>query len=312
MKLISIIIPTHFRSDRLDRAVRSAMNQDYEKIEIIVVSDGYDESTELLMRKMQREDSRISFYSYEISLGGNHARNVGIKNAKGEYLAFLDDDDFWYSDKISKQLKIIENNPKIGIVGCAIRVVYCPSGVFYYSAPSDKGNVSNKILYGNLIGSCSCVMVKKSVLETCGTFDENLKALQDFDLWIRICQKFDFDYVSTPELDYNVYENHKYGQQVSNSLEKYIDAQKKILVKYETLYKKISLDKQRELDAYLNLGIAKRAYEIGVYKETAKYGKIAWKKKKSLKAVWYMFFQWIPYKFMVRTKSILQKINTLL
>src|SRR5699024_12380222 len=100
--LISIVIPTHNRSELLVRAVDSVIYQTFKDSEIIVVSNGSTDNTDEVMSKY--EDKRINYISYRIAQGGNAARNKGIKAAKFDYIAFLDDDDEWHPEKLQKQL----------------------------------------------------------------------------------------------------------------------------------------------------------------------------------------------------------------
>ena len=115
-ELVSVVIPTHNRADLLPRAIDSVLNQTYSNFEIIVVSDGSTDNTEEVVKSYSDKDSRIRFIGYSPARGGNIARNTGIEAAKGEYVAFLDDDDEWMPEKLKKQIKVMESNPDIGLV----------------------------------------------------------------------------------------------------------------------------------------------------------------------------------------------------
>ncbi len=112
--LVSIIIPTYGRADMLDRAINSVLGQTYKNIEIIVVndnpkeSDGFINTIEVL--EAYKNNLKVKFYSDGINRGGSLARNKGIEIAEGEYVTFLDDDDFYYENKIEKQLDHILKN----------------------------------------------------------------------------------------------------------------------------------------------------------------------------------------------------------
>jgi len=112
--LISIIIPTYKRSEMLDRAINSALNQSYENIEIIVVDDNnpdtdYRKNTEKFMQKYNK-NKKIKYLKLHSNMGGALARNEGIKIAKGKYIAFLDDDDYFLDDKLKNQLEFMKKN----------------------------------------------------------------------------------------------------------------------------------------------------------------------------------------------------------
>ena len=113
-KLVSAIITTHNRQDLLLRAVRSVFSQTYKNIELIVVDDASNDRADELLKEFNLQ---YIYIPKEESKGGNHARNTGILTAKGEYVALLDDDDYWLPTKIEKQVRLIEEK-KSGIVYC--------------------------------------------------------------------------------------------------------------------------------------------------------------------------------------------------
>lgn len=119
--LISIVITTYKRSDKIEEAIKSAISQTYRNIEIIVVDDNakaHDErnKTEKIVEKYKN----VIYIQNKENLGGALSRNVGIKNAKGKFIAFLDDDDKYTKDKIEKQYQCYEQhkNDKVGLIYC--------------------------------------------------------------------------------------------------------------------------------------------------------------------------------------------------
>lgn len=304
MELVSVVIPTHFRADRLKKAIESVVNQSYKELEIIIVSDGEDPETEKIVRDAQSQDNRIKYYSYTPSKGGNHARNVGIQNSSGEYIAFLDDDDVWYPPKIQLQIEAIKGNDRIGLVGCGIRVVNTVVNKNYVNLFNYSGNQSKQILFKNLIGSTSCVLIRSSVIKVCGMFDEELPARQDHDLWIRICQKYDVECVKSVQLDYYVYDNQGKGVQVSKSLDKFIKAHDIIMSKYEKLFKQLSKKDYTKLVSYRYCCIAVRAHEVGNAKTARSYAIKSFFKNPNCKAAFYFCFSWIPYNTLVTLRTL--------
>lgn len=258
--MVSVIIPTHYRADRLVRAIESVQDQTYKDIEIFVISDGYDKETNDVVMEKMKCDSRINYLVNEGKHGANVVRNIGIENCRGDYVAFLDDDDIWYPTKLEKQLQIFEQNSKLGLVGCAIRVVYVEKNTSYNTIFKDVGDLSQKILFGNCIGSTSCVVIRKEVIKKCGMFDETLPARQDYDYWIRICQEYEVDFVKEVQLDYYVYPSEVKSAQISSSFDKYFKAYKIMNVKYEKLYLSCDVKMQRRIKAqgYRNLSVRAR------------------------------------------------------
>ena len=112
--LVSVVIPTYSRSDTLERALNGILKQTYQNLDIIVVDDNPPNSVYRLfvqqIIKKYASDQRIRYIQNTQNLGGAGARNVGIEAAKGEYIAFLDDDDEYYPEKIEKQLKVFLNS----------------------------------------------------------------------------------------------------------------------------------------------------------------------------------------------------------
>lgn len=304
MELISVIIPTHFRPERLAKAVKSVQRQTWSNLEIIIVSDGHDEETDQLVFSISKKDDRIKYYWYEPSRGGNHARNIGVKNSSANYIAFLDDDDVWYPTKLEAQMQILIKE-NVGLVGCGIRVIHTSKGISYRTIFKERGDCSTKILKTNIVGSTSCVLIRKEAIDTCGLFDEDMPARQDYDLWIRICQKYKIDFVESVQLDYFVYDEKGKGQQISKSLSKYLTAHQILTSKYDYLYKQLGINEQITIKANRFLDIAHRAVEVGDRKTAREYGRKSWNVKHTKAALYYLFFNWIPYGFLVRLKAVI-------
>lgn len=130
--LISIVITTYKRSDKIEEAIKSAMSQTYRNIEIIVVDDNAKAQDERnKTEKIVEKYKSVIYIQNKENLGGALSRNVGIKNAKGKFIAFLDDDDKYTKDKIEKQYQCYEQhrNDKVGLIYC-----YC-------YRENEKGNI---------------------------------------------------------------------------------------------------------------------------------------------------------------------------
>lgn len=123
MDLVTVIIPTYKRSDKIERAIKSAINQTYKNIEIIVIVDNADFPEERRKtKKIVSKYENIKFIENEENLGGALTRNVGIDNAQGKYIAFLDDDDEFISNKIERQMELMKQKEKDCI---KVGMVYC-------------------------------------------------------------------------------------------------------------------------------------------------------------------------------------------
>ena len=115
--LVSVIIPTRNRVEMLCRAVNSVLSQTFDNLECIVVDDESHDNTEKVINSF--EDDRLKYFRHEKNKGASAARNTGIRQSQGEFIAFLDDDDEWLDEKLEKQVNLLENLPsKYGMVYC--------------------------------------------------------------------------------------------------------------------------------------------------------------------------------------------------
>lgn len=192
--LVSAIITTKNRHELLRNAVDSVLAQTYSPIELIIVDDASDEIAVELST-----DSRIKYLyiSKEDSRGGNYARNLGIKNAKGKYVAFLDDDDEWVPSKIEKQVELAQIK-KSSLVFCLRLIQEIRDGkVVNIRKETNKkpfGDLSSNI-FNHYITSTSCILAERSIVEEVGGFDVNLRKWQEYDLMIRMAEKTHIYYV---------------------------------------------------------------------------------------------------------------------
>ncbi|MBU1630956.1 MAG: glycosyltransferase, partial [Candidatus Omnitrophica bacterium] len=198
--LVSVIIPTYNRALTLQATIQSVLRQTYKEFEIIVIDDDSRDDTEQIINNFN--DKKI-IYIRQDHKGASFARNKGIENAKGEYIAFLDSDDIWLSTKIEKQLAVFKNskfNP--GVVYCGIGYIDENSEeIREEKLPAYKGNIFLYLLGARrnvVLGAGSTVLVKRECFKECGLLDENLPYRIDLELLIRISRKFTFDYVSEP------------------------------------------------------------------------------------------------------------------
>lgn len=300
---VTAIITTHNRIDVLPRAIKSVLNQTYENIELIVVSDGQFESTDRLMEEFT-SNPIIRYISYNPAKGGNHARNQGILNANGEYIAFLDDDDEWLPEKIEKQMEIILGNDDIGLVYAGKNIIYVNQDINYKSIPAKPKVSSESILISNFIGSTSCVLVRKNALLQCGMFDENLKAFQDFDLWIRICQKYKVDVVSMPLINYYNYTN---SNQISDKTNLYEQSIRFINNKYKELYDKLSDSQRRQHTYQMNLLLAQKCVRNKQGVKARKYLYKAYQVKKGITPIVLSILSYFPFYVNLFLRKILSK-----
>lgn len=305
--MISVIIPTYKRANKIEAAICSALNQTYKDVEIIVVSDGTDTATDRVMEKFKKNPN-IKYISYEKNKGGNYARNIGIKNAKGELIAFLDDDDSWIPEKLEKQVSKFNDDSKVGLVYTGHSQVYLGTNINLVYKPSIYGDLSKKIFEKNYIGSTSSVVVKKNILEKAGLFDESLPAMQDYDLWIRVAQITQIGVITEPLL---IYKNDLKEKQISSNIYKQTKAKSVIEKKYHEFFQKNKEYLQIFEERYYK-NIIKISKKNGDKENFAKYSREFILNYPTIKNKMYCLIFKMPYKFILKHTEILRFIKNLL
>jgi glycosyltransferase involved in cell wall biosynthesis len=204
---VSVIIPSCNRAKLLPAAIRSVLDQTFQDFELIVVDDASGDETADVVWSFH--DERIKFFRHEAQKGGAAARNTGIVNSQSDYIAFLDDDDEWFPEKLGRQVAALkESNPAVGAIYTGYDAVDISSGeVKARKIPVHKGDLSSLLLRSNCIGSTSSVLMRRKCFEDVGMFDESLPSFQDYDLWIRLSRVYQFDYVGECLLTYRLHSN---------------------------------------------------------------------------------------------------------
>ena len=185
--LVSVIMPTYRRADKLDRAIKSVLGQTYKKIELILVNDNNpdDEFSRALSQIVDKYkfDSRLRFICQKEHINGAVARNVGIKNAHGEFIAFLDDDDWWKSEKIERQIcELKSRTDEWGGVSCRIQQYYNDKEIAKLPKYKD-GYIYKDILMLISDIATGTLLLRHSYLDEVGYFDEKLLRHQDLQLY---------------------------------------------------------------------------------------------------------------------------------
>lgn len=297
--LISVIIPTHNRLPFLKRAVDSVINQTFKNIEIIIVDDGSTDGTEKLYQAT--EDRRIRYVRIDKPRGGNFARNIGVENSRGDLIAFLDDDDEWLPNKLERQLFLFSMNASVGLVYTGIEVINVPNRSSYHIKPRLKGDLSKAILTYNYIGTTSSVMLRKNVFNDAGCFDIDMPQLQDYDLWIRICQICKIDFVSESLIKYYVHSN---GTQVTSSISKNQSAIEIIDRKYEKLFEKLSDREKRMRFCQRYNAMGKRLLNNGDRAKSREYFFQSFRLCPNIVSIKFYIASFFNYKFLVKVRNL--------
>lgn len=187
-RLVSVVIPTYERPEYLEGAIRTALKQSHESIEVIVVDDG---STNQYAREIVDSFPEIvTCIQHEKNKGLSAARNTGIKKSNGNFIAFLDDDDRWHRKKLEYQVSALDQDHKVGLATCLVASITPNNNIVHCETGAPEGDCSEKILIGNIIGTPSRVLIRKECFGEIGMFDESLPTKQDWDLYLRLCQEW--------------------------------------------------------------------------------------------------------------------------
>lgn len=191
--LVSVIIPTYKRSEKLDRAVRSVINQTYTNVEVLVVSDNepdddYTKQAEKLVQSFQ--DTRVKLVKQVHHKNGAAARNAGIKASTGEYIAFLDDDDFWDKEKLELQVPILNYlDESWGGVSCKNKI-FKGGKLTHLQLGYKSGYLYKKILLRMMEVSTDTILLRKKCLVETGMFDESLLRHQEAQMLAFFTHKY--------------------------------------------------------------------------------------------------------------------------
>jgi glycosyltransferase involved in cell wall biosynthesis len=205
MAKVSVVIPTHNRASLLGGAISSVLGQTFRDLELVVVDDGSNDNPEQVVRSFS--DPRIQFVRHPQPRGGSAARNTGIRSTTGAYVAFLDDDDEWYPDKLALQVDLMEKSPaKVGLIYGGYDVANDSDGQTAWTrVPALRGDLHAALMSFNPVGGTSVVLIRRECLEEVGGFDETLTSFQDYDLWIRLAERYEFDFLVKPLYRYRLH-----------------------------------------------------------------------------------------------------------
>jgi hypothetical protein len=192
---VSVIIATHNRETLVAEAIDSVLAQSMKVREIIVVDDG---STDNTRQRLSQYGDRIRAF-FQSNLGASEARNYGVRQAKAQWIAFLDDDDVWLRGKIERQMQLARQNPNLRLIYCSDHAVDEQLQVIHtrHAAHANRGDVFEQLLTQNFIFT-SCVIARSDAVEQAGLMDPDLKFAEDWDLWLRIAARHPVDFVPEP------------------------------------------------------------------------------------------------------------------
>lgn len=222
--LVSVVIPAHNAEQYLAETLQSVFAQTYTALEVIVVDDGSTDGTAALVREQFPAAACLSKVNGRVA----RARNHGIDHARGEWIAFLDADDVWLPEKIARQMAAVRDRPEVGLcfTDCTV-FLNEPRKVLHRASTAitpKPGGGAAALFEDNFI-TTSTVMVRRSVLDAVGQFSPEFHGPEDFDLWLRIAERFSIAYIDEPLA---LYRRHTESLTALIRTQNYIDQHRKI------------------------------------------------------------------------------------
>lgn len=230
MSAVSIIVPAFNVENFISKAIESARSQSFSNTEIIIVNDGSTDNTSLIANKFTQTDSRVSLFEQK-NQGLSAARNSGIRLAKGEFIAFLDSDDWWHPEYLEKMVCQLKKNDRAGI--CFSRIHYADEAgslLPLYTRGPVKNIKKRDFIYMNPLSCGSNIVIKKKFLDDTGFFDESLKSLEDQDFLYRAASHPYFTISGIKE--YLVY--YRIRQGLSHDTDRMLNAWKQFMQKVKS------------------------------------------------------------------------------
>lgn len=219
MEFVTVIIPTKNRMPLLKRAIESVKNQSWTNIEIIIIDEASTDGTREYLSTLQQTDPLIKVIFNSKSLGAAQSRNLGIELAKGDFIAFIDDDDEWMPEKTRKQIYFLNNNSECIAATCDFQII------------NKKGKLGLKIkripitldkqelLCYNFLGGASMCLAKTSALKKINGFNPSLPSCQDWDLWLKLSLVGKIGVLSEPLVRYYNQNEDRISSKLNNVYE---------------------------------------------------------------------------------------------
>lgn len=190
--VISVITPTYNRARFLPAAVASVLSQTFGDFELIIMDDGSEDNTPDVLKPFLA-DRRVR-YVYQENQGQSHARNLALKQATGDFIAFLDSDDVWARDKLEKQLAVFRANSEVDIVhGDEATINEQGSVVSLQNMRRYSGRITRYLLADNSV-SITTALVRRRCFDEMGGFDTSVGVADDYELWLRFSARYCYQY----------------------------------------------------------------------------------------------------------------------
>ncbi|CAM8436816.1 glycosyltransferase family 2 protein [Candidatus Methylopumilus universalis] len=214
--LVSIIIPTFNRGYCIKKTINSVLDQSYRNIEVLVCDDGSIDNTRKVVSSIK--DNRVKWISGEHTGTPSAPRNAGLKNSKGDWIAFIDSDDLWDKNKLSIQLNYLESNPKF--LACSTNALINRNNECYLNLSKDISILDTKILLANNYIITSSLIAHKSLFKKSFGFNEhkNIVGAEDYEKWLKLSLFTDINLLSAPLVFYTTNSSDSIRNSCKNTL----------------------------------------------------------------------------------------------
>ncbi len=206
LPIVSIIIPAYTAEKTIGCAIESVISQTFQSWELIIIDDGSSDSTSDIVSQYMKIDQRISLLCNNINMGVSESRNRGMSAAKGQWIAFLDSDDLWQSDKLKCQLELAYKvNASFVFTGCSY-INHAGDAYQHTFIPADRINYE-KYKWNNVI-TCSSVLIEREVLHGLCFEDDSIS--EDYLMWLKVLKRTELAYcVQAPLTIYRLLDNSR-------------------------------------------------------------------------------------------------------
>jgi len=291
---VSAIITTWNRSPLLKKAIASVLAQTFTDFELLVLDNGSTDDTPEIVKGFA--DSRLRYIKHQ-PLGISAARNLGVREAKGEFVGFLDDDDEWLPEKLARQVALMdERGVSVGMVYGGFYRIRNTGEIYVEFKPRLRGFALTGYLCGRdpLTGSASNPLIRKSVLEKLGGYDERVKTSEDWEFYLRLMREFEVDFVPLPVVNIREHTGARLGDRLKDAAETELT----VCEKFEDFFKQ-----NPHCHASYLLAIGGKYCRVGELKEGRKYLRQA-----IYRAPFYLI-PYLQYIFSLLGSSLYRKIH---
>lgn len=219
MELVTVIIPTKNRLSLLKRAIESVRKQTWTNIEIIIIDEASTDGTKEYLRELQQTDICVKVVFNTTSVGAAQSRNLGIELAKGDFIAFIDDDDEWMPEKTRKQIDFLTHNSEYVAVTCDFEIIHKKGKLGLKIKRIPLTLDKQELLCYNFLGGASMCLAKTSALKEINGFNPSLPSCQDWDLWLKLLSVGKIGVLSEPLVRYYSQNEDRISSKLNNVYE---------------------------------------------------------------------------------------------